>query len=281
MDKIQIRIVDTQFGHGKSFGTGDLQISPHTFDWYRGSDNINDLIMFTEDTIQTVDNYNEKYKVAFLLEAPCKKAAVYNLVKDTNFNSKFDLILTYDKQLIAHNPDKFKFYPFGGCWILPQEQQIYNKQKNISIIASSKRSTPGQMLRHDVINICKSSLDGIFGRGYKFIESKLEGLKDYRYSFIIENESVECMFSEKLMDCFMTGTIPIYYGCQGKVGDYFDANGIIQFSSVNDLPNILDKCTKEFFDSREKSIKQNFELAKQYLIPEDYMWHYFKQFLGR
>jgi len=279
MNKQKIKIVDTQFDHGKSFGTGDLQIPPTSFDWYRGNDNINDLVVFTEDTIHTVDTYIEKYKIAFLLEAPCKKAKVYDLVKDPTFNSKFNCILTYDKRLISLNPNKFKFYPFGGCWILPHEQKVYKKCKNFSIIASSKRSTHGQRLRHDVINKCGNRLDGIFGNGYKFIESKLEGLKDYRYSFIIENESVNCMFSEKLIDCFMTGTIPIYYGCKGKIGDYFNINSIIQFNNINELPAVLETCTEQFFNNNQESIQENFELAKQYLIPEDYMWHYFKHYL--
>ena len=277
--KQRIKIVDTQFGHGKSFGTGSLQIPPNSFDWYRGNDNINDLVVFTEDTIRTVDSYTEKYKIAFLLEAPCRKPKIYNLVKDPTFNSKFNCILTYDKRLILLNPNKFQFYPFGGCWILPHEQKIYKKSKNYSIIASKKRETYGQQLRHDVIDNYRSKLDGIFGGGYKFIKNKLEGLKDYRYSFIIENESVNCMFSEKLIDCFMTGTIPIYYGCEGNIKDYFNTNSIIQFNNINDLPTAFETSTEQFFNNNQESIQENFQLAKQFLIPEDYMWRYLKQFL--
>lgn len=31
----------------------------------------------------------------------------------------------------------------------------------------------------------------------------------------------ECYFSEKLSDCFVSGTIPLYWGCV-RLGDYFD-----------------------------------------------------------
>ena len=70
MNKKLLKIVDNQFGHGKSFGTGDLQISPINFDWYRGDDRVSDLVVFTESGIPTVDNYTEEIKVAFLLESP-------------------------------------------------------------------------------------------------------------------------------------------------------------------------------------------------------------------
>lgn len=48
MNKPRIRIIDNQFGHSKggSFGTGDLNIHPTHFEWFRGDNKINDILFF-------------------------------------------------------------------------------------------------------------------------------------------------------------------------------------------------------------------------------------------
>ena len=90
------------------------------------------------------------------------------------------------------------------------------------------------------------------------------------------------MFSEKLIDCFVTGTIPIYWGCEGSIGEYFNPDGILQFNKLSDIPDILEKCTEDFYAKNLPAIIENFEKAKQYCIPEDYLWnHYFKNLLNK
>lgn len=277
-----IKIVDVQFAHGVSFGTGDLQISPINFEWYRGNKNINDMVVFTEDTFHIVNNFNEKIKIGFLIESPLMNKSAYDYIKNPVNYNKFDMILTFSHDLIKVNPDKFKYYAFGGCWILDDDKKIHEKSKNISIISSAKQQTLGHQLRHVVIDNFKDQIDGIYGGGYKFIENKIEALKEYRYSIVIEQGNHDAMFSEKLIDCFMTGVIPIYWGCEGKIGDYFNPNGILQFNKIKELPKIFEACTNEYYTKNLSAIQENFELAKKYCIPEDYMWeNYFKKILNK
>jgi hypothetical protein len=101
----------------------------------------------------------------------------------------------------------------------------------------------------------------------KPIEYKIESLKDYKFSIVIENSIENGYFTEKLLDCFLSGTIPIYVGSK-SVNDYFDENGIIHFEGDEDLPNILEKLTDELYQSKMESIKKNFDIAKQYMHPE-------------
>tara|TARA_Y100000592_G_C5474605_1_gene321516 strand:- start:208 stop:387 length:180 start_codon:yes stop_codon:yes gene_type:complete len=42
------------------------------------------------------------------------------------------------------------------------------------------------------------------------IDKKEEGLTNYLFSLAIENSKIDNYFSEKLLDCFATSTIPIY-----------------------------------------------------------------------
>jgi len=271
MDKPQIRIIDNQFGHGTSIGSGDLKLHPERFDWYRGADQIGDIIVFSEDSFHMVNQVKEKIKIGFILESPLIKDHIYKFIANPDQYNKFDYIFTFDKDLINLNPNKFIYYTFGGCWIYPKDRMVYEKTKNISIISSQKRITAGHQLRHDVIARYRDSIDGVYGGGYKFVENKLEALKDYRYSIIIENDNCDAMFSEKLIDCFITGTIPIYWGCK-SIGDFFNKKGMFCFSNAQELESILKNCTEQNYLDNIDIVKENFENAKKYVHPEDYMW---------
>ena len=48
------------------------------------------------------------------------------------------------------------------------------------------------------------------------------------FSIVIENSIESDYFTEKLLDCFLTGTIPIYVGTK-TTSEYFDTDGIIYF----------------------------------------------------
>ena len=51
-------------------------------------------------------------------------------------------------------------------------------------------------------------------------------LKDYRFSFAMENDCYESYFTEKLHDCLLTGTMPIYLGAP-NIGDFYNLDGIV------------------------------------------------------
>ena len=69
-----------------------------------------------------------------------------------------------------------------------------------------------------------------FGRGFVAVEHKAEALAQYAFSIAIENSQQDTYFTEKLIDCFSTGTVPIYWGTR-KISEYFDMRGVIQFDS--------------------------------------------------
>ena len=60
------------------------------------------------------NNYTEEIKVAFLLESPLIDKQSYINISNPEIYNKFDMVLTFDRNLIKINPDKFKYYPFGG-----------------------------------------------------------------------------------------------------------------------------------------------------------------------
>lgn len=273
MAKQVIRIVDVAFSHKpNSYGTGDLNLFPETMTWWRGNQ-IGDIVVITESCFHLVDQQKESVKIALIIEPPQINQEPYNWIKQ-NYG-KFSHVLTYNPDLINSIPNAVTI-TFGGCWIKPEDQKIYEKTKGVSIIASDKKQTIGHRLRHEVIQKCKDKIDGIYGRGYNFVENKIESLKEFRYSIVIENDKEGGIVSEKFFDTIATGTIPIYYG-HDWVKDNFDEDGILFFSNLAELEQCLKIATSEYYESRRHAIEKNFELCKSFQIPEDRLFKTFLQ----
>lgn len=258
-----VKILDNNFAHGEYMS--DFQNSKY-IKWDRNLNNYSGENIIITDNFLHLNGLPDN-STAILIEPKSINPNIYKYVFK-NYN-KFKNVLTFDKDLIDLGQN-FKFYPFGGCWIKPEEQLIYPKKKLLSIIVSEKKSTSGHILRHEVVNKFKDKID-IFGRGYEPIENKLEALKDYMFSIVIENDKFDYYFTEKLNDCFTTGTVPIYWGCP-SIKDFFDSKGIIEFDSIDDLSSIIMSLSEEQYHSKIENIKNNFEISKKFLLPEDWIF---------
>lgn len=203
---------------------------------------------------------NNRIKVAWLIEPDCISPQTYVYIKQ-NY-SKFTYVLTHTKSLLDQIPNAV-FYSFGTSFIKPEDFKIYNKTKNVSMIASNKTYCKGHEFRHIIRKSLPAEID-IFGTGINPIDYKLDGLKDYRYSIAMENSKHDFYFTEKLIDCFLTGTIPIYWGCPG-IGKFFNTDGMMIFDSKEEAHQLLEKTNTFDYDSKRFAIEQNFELAKQYV----------------
>jgi len=276
----KIRIYDTQFAHGMALGSGDLKIHPREFFWTRQNDATRpDIAVISESCFHEVDSIPARHKVGLIIEPQSIETEPYQRARNPAFVSKFDFIFTHSQSLIDTNPEKFKFYPFMGCWIEQADRMIHVKSRMTSIIASAKTQTFGHRLRHEAVSKFRNKMS-IYGRGYRAVASKLEALGPYRYSVVIENEKSPTWFTEKLCDCFATGTVPIYWGAT-RIGEFFDDRGIIQFDTIEQLGNILDGLSPEDYESRTDAIKAN--LAKNEVdgfLPDNYMYRVLKQHYG-
>jgi hypothetical protein len=110
------------------------------------------------------------------------------------------------------------------------------KKHNCSLIASEKTHLVGHQLRHavvDWISTVKADVH-VMGRGYQPFDLKQDGLLPYHYSVVIENIPEPDCFTEKLLDCMLCGTLPIYYGPK-NIGNYFNLKGIMCCESLADF----------------------------------------------
>ncbi len=245
----------------------DYQDSKY-IEWDRTPITKNDKVVFyTDYSLDKVVDFPEQIKYGWLLESPEITSQSYRWMMSNN--KRFNYVLTNSKEFLDKG-ENYIFCPTGGCWIKPEDQKIYEKDKLVSIIASAKRMTHGHMLRHQSIQHFKNKLS-VFGRGYNPIDYKLDGLKDYAFSLTIENTKRDYYFTEKLIDCFMTGTVPIYYGCP-SISKFFNTDGMILFDTIEDLSKILEEISFDKYIKMKSAIEENFEKAKEFLIAEDFIY---------
>jgi hypothetical protein len=264
----KLYINDSIFKHGL-YTSNPLPIVRHSkyMEWDFNPPEDNDIqIVYTDLSFDLVRK-NSKNNIGWIFESPEYHKKYYKWIKN-NFNN-FKHIITHNKELLSVN-NKFKFAPHAGAWIHDEDFKVYDKFKDFSLIASFKNQTSGHNLRHQIARAGSSKID-LYGNGYNKIEKKVTALKDYRYTFCIENCKVDYYFTEKLIDCFLTGVIPIYWGCP-SIGDFFNLKGMIVFDDLNDLKNKLKNCTKEYYENNLEYVYDNFEKAKKYLLAEDYIY---------
>ena len=86
------------------------------------------------------------------------------------------------------------------------------------------------------------------------------------FSVAIENTLYKGYFTEKVLDCFATGTVPVYLGAE-DISSYFDASGIIPLTN-----SCVDDLCPDLYYSMLPAIKSNLDKVKSLPIPEDYIW---------
>jgi hypothetical protein len=106
---------------------------------------------------------------------------------------------------------------------------IPEKVKGLSWVIGDAMDLPGHLRRWSFLEAIRRAglpID-VFGKKIQYIEDKWDGLAPYRYTLAIENNSGPDMWTEKLADCFLTWTLPFYYGCT-NLEDYFPKESFIR-----------------------------------------------------
>ena len=195
--------------------------------------------------------------------------------------SYYNLIITDDESLL--DLPNTVFYLWGGCWVKPIEMPT-NKDFNISFLASYGPSNFVLLDGYDMrmkfwqminsINTPKkfylskrNPLPNVDGEIYNF-ETK-DNLFNSMFHIAIENSKNKNFFTEKLIDCFQTYTVPIYYGCS-NIGDYFDLDGIIICNDEQQLVNACNTVTPELYQKMLPHLIENKKRSEQYVNP--FLW---------
>ena len=267
MDRISLR--DKEFAHVPDCKEACDRPTYFQFD----RENLtHDIIIFTEHCLQEAANYNNRFKIAWLLEPRVINSEGYDYILAGGWK-EFHTVITSHKDLIAKIPNG-KWFPGGGAWLNKAEWAVYPKSRNVSMVASSKNEAPGHVMRHIIIKELGGKIDWVCGRGYEPIEPKSLAFKPFRFSIVVENNNCQDYFTDKLLDCFLTGTVPIVMGMRW-LNQYFNETGIYHFDTMAELDVILTDIRLmggQIYSSMTESIRYNYEAAQKYGICEDYIW---------
>jgi hypothetical protein len=138
--------------------------------------------------------------------------------------------LTYDELVAATIPRKTK----GVSWI----------SSNLTFLPGHRHRTAlREFLRRD-----NSAPVDFFGRGIRPIARKWDALYLYRYSLAIENVSGPNLWTEKIADCFLSWTVPLYYGCT-NLEDYFPKDSFIRVDATD--PESVARRIRELLENDE------------------------------
>jgi glycosyltransferase involved in cell wall biosynthesis len=280
-----------------TFGYNEFHHHPTKFTYcYNQEDGEFDMTVLADESV--LDYLSGKIKLKRRAPVVARLYEQREYFQNRIFNAiienyeKFDVVLTYDRELLKLIPNarlmpvtevtQFNMLPTNPYGYAPYKStlvdtynypaealKIYDKTKLVSAVVSSKAFLPGHVKRLQFINSIKDRID-LFGRGMgKEIPSKLDALADYMFSIAIENVSCDDnYFTEKIVDCFLTGTIPIYHGCI-NIGEFFDSRCILYFETEEELSDIINNLSpKKYYEMLEYA-KINYEKCFNWPLNND------------
>jgi hypothetical protein len=268
---LTVNLWDEEFRHtlkNDGMDTASYKIKPTKIKYDRDNYIWNGISIFTNRDLHIVDQVKSTTKVAWMVEARSILPDTYKRLVE--LEDKFDYILTYYEDLLKRNPNKYIKYVTASTRILEPDRKIYEKTKLCSLLTSATTVTPAHIFRHQLAKIIQDNNINItvFGKYYIPFETKLMAHKDFMFSIVIMNSCENNYFTEYLIDCFMCGTIPIFYGCP-NLNEYFNTDGILHFTEFEQIVQILPTLTPELYFSKMDAIKDNFERAKNYVSTDD------------
>ncbi len=274
----KFKLYDTQF-RGKQWSTGVNDCL--YFQWDRTPidplvDDLKTNIFYTNLAFQQASKFPDyKNKFAWGTESPEVLAGSYGWIK--NNHKHFKNIFTHQKHLLELD-DKFKFTPGCSCWIKTNDFGVHDKHELVSCIVSKKNMTTGHKFRLEAIeHIIHNNKIDTYGKNFpgRQLKNKFDGLGKYAFSIAMENTQQDYYFSEKLIDCLVTGTVPIYYGCPG-IGKFFNTDGFLTFNNIQELNRIIDSLDMNMYRQMLPAVRENYELARQYDLGENFIYSNYK-----
>ena len=256
----EINLIGGGFQH--SLSTSGFE--PKYITWVKGYGNA-PISIHVDEGIKFKTNKNTK-NYAWLCESKTINGHLYDWCRNNidYLKNNFIFVFTHDVSLTKISEIFILVQSSGKSFI--ENGQIYEKNKLVSMIASNKLLCAEHFFRRNMIEKFSNKCDH-YGRGFKEINDKVIGLKDYCFSITMENGTYPNMFTEKITDCFMTGTIPIYYGIR-NIGDFFNSDVSITLGDHFKIEDL----SFELYKSKINAVIENFKLAKELLIAEDYIY---------
>ena len=222
------------------------------------------LVLHASSKAFLVNRRGTRCRVSMLLVEPTAiQRRFYSLIRGVG--GRYHRVLTHNSRLLQQVSNAI-FVPHGGTFLRRPFPENLEKDRLVSIIASRKKSTKGQALRHRVIEWAKQAGHplGVYGYGYQPLEDKAVGHGRYMFSVVIENSREPGYFSEKLIDALLCESLPIYWGAP-DIAHFFDPAGMIICRNESDIRRAISQASEGEYDHRLPVLQENRRRALRYL----------------
>ncbi len=166
------------------------------------------------------------------------------------YHKYFDKIFTWDDDIVDNK--KYFKYQIPQPFITDIKPLSFNQKKFMVNISSNKISSYlGELYskRLEFIKYAENNsieLD-VFGYGWNSdiknykgtTDDKLKTLSMYKYSLCFENIRLNGYITEKIFDCFFSGTIPVYLGAP-NINEYVPKDCFIDASKFENKKELFD-----------------------------------------
>lgn len=254
----------------------------------------------TDPSFYDILTFNDDYDYLIIINDIKDKSKIKNydktigLVMEPSWNywnkdlhNLCKIVMFHDKSLYNHENvvewtncgfmhDIISHEMFGDSLPENMNSRKVFKYKSISFVCGEKNDKKdGYLLRKQLVEYLElnnTNVD-IYGRSfipninkniYGPLQLKYNALLNYEFSICIENCREKGYMSEKLYDCFMCDTVPIYFGSP-NVLNIFDNKSLIQINNLEECISTINKINnKEIkysdFDTKSSKVKYLTEL---------------------
>jgi hypothetical protein len=241
-----------------------------------------DNVIFTEDHVAEPDYVVVLNQPTAPITVNVAPDRIWAIIQEppTNFHrylhkgqKAFGRIYTSDPEMIAKGVPYIASFPVLPWHVdkdfddLARIDPFVEKTRDLSWITSTLAFLPGHKIRMALLNRLKGQdFISFFGRGLRPIEDKWDALAPFRYSIVVENHHGPYYWSEKLIDCFLAGAMPIYFGCS-NLADYFPKNSFIQLDPNNQ--NLIEEFRSIIASNRAEEYRADIREARNRCL---YKW---------
>jgi Glycosyltransferase family 10 (fucosyltransferase) C-term len=219
-------------------------------------------ISIFNDYVPTFDELNLNPYNILVIQEPNEYFGLHDFAIQNQ--NAFTCILTWSEQILKHCEQSILF-PFGTSFLWDDPEYVKSeipKRFNTSFLCGAKRMTNGHMLRHKIFEAqSRINMQNLWIYSCPCPEKRQ--CWNSMFHVAVENTKQTNYFTEKIIDPFLTKTIPIYWGCP-NIGNFFNKDGFITFNDEEELIKIINNLTEKDYYDRIPAINENYKKALYY-----------------
>ena len=208
-----------------------------------------------------------------------RKQGIIDAVKNKKNYDCYTYVFTYHQEILDNN-DKAIHFLCAPTWI--KGFNDFSKEFGVSTVVGGKDRDvmDGYSVRHALWQRQSDILipkDFYLSSAYKYKKGDYKNslvlpekmtsksiMFGREYHIAIENTNLRNAFSEKIVDCFRTKTIPIHYGTP-NIGEFFNLVGIIVVNSVDDIIDVCNGLKPDMYKEKLSAVEDNYTRSEGYL----------------